>query len=131
MTERFEFTVEEKESLYLLYAKLKRQIEVSLLPDDESRMCRHLEESVEKGQVHRDAFGHNPILFGFQTALIVVEEIGLKRDAVLAILLHPSVDGGFMTVDEVRTEFGESVARILHGLIRISELYAKNPVVES
>lgn len=48
MTERFEFTVEEKESLYLLYAKLKRQIEVSLLPDDESRMCRHLEESVEK-----------------------------------------------------------------------------------
>ena len=84
-----------------------------------------------KGQVHRDAFGHNPILFGFQTALIVVEEIGLKRDAVLAILLHPSVDGGFMTVDEVRTEFGESVARILHGLIRISELYAKNPVVES
>lgn len=131
MTERFEFTVEEKESLYLLYAKLKRQIEVSLLPDDESRMCRHLEESVEKGQVHRDAFGHNPILFGFQTALSVVEEIGLKRDAVLAILLHPSVDGGFMTVDEVRTEFGESVARILHGLIRISELYAKNPVVES
>ena len=131
MTERFEFTVEEKESLYLLYAKLKRQIEVSLLPDDKSRMCRHLEESVEKGQVHRDAFGHNPILFGFQTALIVVEEIGLKRDAVLAILLHPSVDGGFMTVDEVRTEFGESVARILHGLIRISELYAKNPVVES
>jgi len=131
MTERFEFTVEEKESLYLLYAKLKRQIEVSLLPDDESRMCRHLEESVEKGQVHRDAFGHNPILFGFQTALIVVEEIGLKRYAVLAILLHPSVDGGFMTVDEVRTEFGESVARILHGLIRISELYAKNPVVES
>ena len=131
MTERFEFTVEEKESLYLLYAKLKRQIEVSLLPDDESRMCRHLEESVEKGQVHRDAFGHNPILFGFQTALIVVEEIGLKRDAVLAILLHPSGDGGFMTVDEVRTEFGESVARILHGLIRISELYAKNPVVES
>lgn len=86
---------------------------------------------MEKGQVHRDAFGHNPILFGFQTALIVVEEIGLKRDAVLAILLHPSVDGGFMTVDEVRTEFGESVARILHGLIRISELYAKNPVVES
>lgn len=131
MTERFEFTVEEKESLYLLYAKLKRQIEVSLLHDDESRMCRHLEESVEKGQVHRDAFGHNPILFGFQTALIVVEEIGLKRDAVLAILLHPSVDGGFMTVDEVRTEFGESVARILHGTIRISELYAKNPVVES
>ena len=35
-------------------------------------------------QVHRDVFELNPILSGLQTARIVVEEIGLKRDAVLA-----------------------------------------------
>lgn len=131
MTERFEFTLEEKETFYSLYANLKQHIESSLLQNDEDRIRRHIEESMEKGQVHRDVFGHNPILFGFQTAQIVVEEIGLKRDAVLAILLHPSVDGQFITIDEVREEFGESVARILHGLTRIAELYAKNPVVES
>lgn len=131
MTDRFEFTEAERESLNALYSGLKNQIKSSILPDDESRMRRRLEESIEMGQVHRDAFGHNPILFGFQTAQIVVDEIGLKRDAVLAILLHPSVDGGFTTIDEVREEFGESVARILHGLMRIAELYAKNPVVES
>lgn len=131
MTERFEFTLEEKETFYSLYANLKQHIESSLLQNDEDRIRRHIEESMEKGQVHRDVFGHNPILFGFQTAQIVVEEIGLKRDAVLAILLHPSVNGQFITIDEVREEFGESVARILHGLTRIAELYAKNPVVES
>lgn len=131
MTERFEFTLDEKEILSRLYAELKGQIESSLHIDDESKIRRHLKKSIEMGQVCRDAFGHNPILFGFQTAQIVVEEIGLKRDAVLAILLHPSIDGGFITIDEVREEFGESVACILHGLMRIAELYAKNPVVES
>lgn len=131
MTERFEFTLDEKETLSRLYAELKNQIESSLHTDDENKIRQHLKESIEMGQVCRDAFGHNPILFGFQTAQIVVEEIGLKRDAVLAILLHPSIDGGFITIDEVREEFGESVARILHGLMRIADLYAKNPVVES
>lgn len=76
-------------------------------------------------------FGLNPVLFGFQTAMIVVDEIGLKRDAVLAILLHPSVSNGYVSIDEVREQFGDSVARILHGLERIADLYAKNPVIES
>jgi GTP pyrophosphokinase len=81
--------------------------------------------------VRRDIFGLNPILLGFQTARIVVEEIGLRRDAVLAILLHPSVADGMLTIEEVKDEYGESVSRILHGLQRISELYEKNPIIES
>lgn len=87
--------------------------------------------SIKNGQIQRDVFGLNPILKSFQTALIVVEEIGLKRDAVLAILLHPSVANGFNSIDNVKEQFGEAVARILHGLMKIAELYAKNPVVES
>ena len=46
-------------------------------------------------------------------------------------MLHQSVTVGFLSVDEVKAKFGESVARILHGLQRIVELYSKNPVVES
>ena len=41
------------------------------------------------------------------------------------------MEEGLLTVDEVHTQFGESVARILHGLHRIQELYQKNPVIES
>ena len=61
----------------------------------------------------------------------MVDEIGLRRDGVLAVLLRPNVEQGLLTIDEVRAHFGESVARILHGLQRIQELYQKNPVVES
>lgn len=127
----FTYKAVEKEETLQLYSWLKEQIGSSLLDDDEAKMRNHLMHMIENGQVKRDVFGLNPILMGFQTARIVVEEIGLRRDAVLAILLHPSVADGMMTIEEVRVEYGESVARILHGLQRIGELYEKNPVIES
>ncbi len=93
---------------------------------------RHLMmRAIETNQVNRNVFGLNPILLSFQTAQLVVDEIGLKRDGVLAVLLRPCVEQGSLTIDEVRSQFGDSVARILHGLQRIQELYEKNPVVES
>lgn len=131
MADRFEFTHQEKAASLLLYSTLKEKIGPSLLPDDEKKIRVHLADSVKQNLIKRDVFGLNPVLFGFQTAMIVVDEIGLKRDAVLAILLHPSVSNGYVSIDEVREQFGDSVARILHGLERIADLYAKNPVIES
>ena len=66
-----------------------------------------------------------------QTARILTDEIGLKGDAVQAVLLGPDLDDGRITLEEIRSHYGESVARILEGLDRIQQLYKKNPVVES
>jgi GTP pyrophosphokinase len=67
----------------------------------------------------------------FQTAQLIVDEIGLRRDGVLSVLLRPSIEQGFLSIEEVRQQYGESVASILHGLQRIQELYEKNPIVET
>ena len=131
MTGRLEFTTQEKEETLLLYQKIRDQIAPSLMPGDEGQMRHLMMRAIETNQVNRNVFGLNPILLSFQTAQLVVDEIGLKRDGVLAILLRPSVEQGSLTIDEVRSQFGDSVARILHGLQRIQELYEKNPVVES
>lgn len=131
MVERLEFTAEELKKTLDIYKKIKVVIGSSLIDGDEEKVRKHLINSIECNQVGRDAFGLNPILFSFQAAQIVVDEIGLKRDAVLAVLLHPSVSGGFISIEEVNLEFGEAVSRILHGLQRISDLYSKNPVIES
>ena len=131
MTDKFVFTATEKEEVRDLYTRLKHQIENTLQAGDEDKIRTHLLHSVEQQQVHRDVFGLNPILSGLQTALIMVEEIGLKRDAVMAILLRPSFEDGFVSASEVGEQYGESVALILRGLERIHALYKKNPVVES
>ena len=65
------------------------------------------------------------------TAKILTDEIGLKGDAVQAVLLGPDLDDGRITLEEIRHRHGESVARILEGLDRIQQLYKKNPAVES
>ena len=129
--ENLSFTQEEKEATHLLYQKVRELTADTLLPGDEERMRQHLLDALERHQMHRNVFGLNPILLSFQTAQLVVEEIGLKRDAVIAILLRPGVEEGYLTPDDVQADFGESVARILRGLQRIQQLYKKNPVVGS
>ena len=54
-----------------------------------------------------------------QTAKILTDEIGLKGDAVQAVMLGPDLDDGRITLEEIRSQYGESVARILEGLDRI------------
>ena len=131
MTERLEFSSTEKEQALMLYQHIREQIASTLLPDDESRMRKYLLSTIEQCQVSRNIFGLNPILLAFQTAQLIVDEIGLRRDGVLAVLLRPSIEQGFLRIEEVHEQYGESVARILHGLQRIQELYQKNPVVET
>ena len=131
MTRRLEFTTQEKEETLALYQKIREQIAPTLKEGDEERVRQMVMNAIESHQVNRDVFGLNPILLSFQTAQLVVDEIGLRRDGVMAVLLRPNVEQGLMTIDEVRTHFGESIARILHGLQRIQELYQKNPVIES
>ena len=125
------FTAEEREQTVALYQQIREQIAPSLHEGDEERIRQLIMTAIEQHPVERNVFGLNPILLSFQTAQLVVDEIGLRRDGVLAVLLRPSVEDGLMTIDEVKRLFGESVARILHGLQRIQELYQKNPVIES
>ena len=131
MTEKLEFTTEERQQALALYDQLKNRMDASLSPDDEQLMRRQLDCAISAGLTHRDAFGLNPIVTSLQTALLAVEEIGLRRDAVMAIMLRACADQESLTVDEASRRFGPVVGRILHGLRRIEELYQNNPVAES
>ena len=131
MTEKLEFTTEERQQALALYDQLKNKMDASLSPDDEKLMRRQLDDAISDGLTHRDAFGLNPIVTSLQTALLAVEEIGLRRDAVMAIMLRACADQESLTVDEAARRFGPVVGRILHGLRRIEELYQNNPVAES
>ena len=131
MIDKFEFTPEERSEALQLISKLKERLGGYLLPGDEQKIRSMLRQQTEQKQLTRDAFGLNPVVTGLQTAMILVDETGLKRDAVVAILLYNSVVSGLVAIDDVRQDYGESVARIMHGLCRIQELYKNNHVIES
>ena len=83
------------------------------------------------GTVPRNAFGMNPVIKDMQTAVIVAEEIGMRRASILGIMLHSSVKFHLCTLDEVKRMYGEDVAGIIRGLVKINELYSKSPTIES
>jgi GTP pyrophosphokinase len=58
-------------------------------------------------------------------ATIVISEIGLGRNSVIATLLHDVVRLGFMTSAEVGARFGVEVTAIIDGMTGISALQTK------
>ena len=131
MEEKFKFTPSEKEQIIGIAKRLKKDIGNSLYIDDERKMASLIKASLKEGKLRRDVFGLNPLLLGFQTAELAVQEIGLKRDAVIATLLYGSVINGHVSNELTGAMFGESVQMIIRGLVRIHELYSKSPVIES
>ena len=131
MEEKLIFTIEEKKEFMQLAASLKKAVDGTLMPNDEKNLKAQIETELKQGSISRDVFGLNPILLSMQTAQLEVEEIGMKRDCVIAILLYNSVIGGRLTLDTARERYGQGIANIIHGLVRIHELYTKTPIIES
>ena len=131
MEDKFIYTDKERTLSYQILDELKDTLDKSFLENDLPMLQVQLKDSVAKNTIHRNVFGLNPILCSLQTAAIAVKDIGLKRDSVIAILLHQSVQDGYITLEDIDNRFGKSVAKIIHGLIRIQTLYQKNPIIES
>ena len=125
------FTTEERAQLIALYRKLLQLSGDALQKGDCRRLKAHLVHSIQANPIPRDVFGLNPILKDMQTAVIVAEEIGMRRASILGVMLHDSVRNGTYTAEAIGQEFGEDVAGIIRGLIRVQELYQKSPSIES
>ena len=124
-------TAGERQQLFALYRRLLRLSGDALQPGDCHKLRQTLQRTVESGLVGRDLFGLNPIIKDMQTAVIVADEIGMRRASILGVMLHDSVRTGLLTTQEVAQQYGDDVAGIVHGLIRVQELYTKSPAVES
>ena len=130
VTEDF-FTPEEKKLLFVLYRKLLQLSGDTLLKCDCRKLKFDLVHSIQNNRIHRDVFGLNPIIKDLQTAVIVAEEIGMRRASILGVMLHDSVRCGTYTTEDINRNYGEDVAGIIRGLIRVNELYDKSPTIES
>ncbi len=131
MDEKFTFTPEEREQTLLILDRLRTAVGNTFSAQDEQMLREDIHHAFINHQISRDVFGLNPILYALQTAEIAVNEIGLRRDGVIAILMQTSVVDGYQTLDDIEKKYGEGVAHIIRGLLRINELYKRNPVIES
>ena len=131
MEEKFVFTEEEKHACEALTKEIHEMLNDTLTGTDVERLRTHIHSEIEARHIERARFGLNPVLKALMTAKVAVGDIGLRRDSLLAIMLYESVLRGHYDTTLARKDFGEGVATILQGLVRVQELYSKTPIVES
>ena len=131
MEEKLVFSTEEQDIANGLLSKLLANDANGFQPNDAEKLRQRIDQYVHSGTLQRNIFGLNPIVYALETAEIAFDEIGLKRDAIIAIVLYTGVVAGLSDTTQIEKDFGRGVAQIIHGLVKVQELYKRTPVVES
>lgn len=131
MEEKLVYSTEEQDTANGLLSKLLANDANGFQPNDAEKLRQRIDQYVHSGTLQRNIFGLNPIVYALETAEIAFDEIGLKRDAIIAIVLYTGVVAGLSDTTQIEKDFGRGVAQIIHGLVKVQELYKRTPVVES
>lgn len=131
MKENSFFTKNEYIQLFILYKRLLQLSGDTLQKDDCRKLKNHLIKAATNSTINRNCFGMNPIIRNMQTSVIVAQELNMKRASIIGIMLNEPVKNNFISLDEIRSEYGKDVAGIINGLVKINELYTKSPTIES
>lgn len=130
-TKSDKFSPEEILQVRDLDKELSLLAESVLQPGDYEKVRNYLEKGAESSCTQRDTFGFHPYINDLETAALVAQEIGLSRGSIIGIMVSTPVVCETVTIDQVKTDFGEDVANIINGLLRIRDLYMKSATVES
>lgn len=125
------FSESETENIRKASIELMKAFPESVYNGDFKRLRRRVAEAVDGGFYHRDAFGINPIVRGLENAVALCSYIAPDRNMAVAILIFNAVRNGFLNIDIVREEWGDDVARMINGLIKVSELYKRTATVQN
>ncbi|WP_026934829.1 RelA/SpoT family protein [Christiangramia echinicola] len=104
------------------YKELLR-ISYQTLTDDDKKLIRYaFDTAVDAHKDQRRKSGEAYIFHPIAVAKIVASEIGLDATSIAAALLHDVVEDTKYTRGDIEKMFGETVAKIVDGLTKISSL---------
>ncbi len=113
---------EENKELTRQYKELLR-ISYRTLSDDDKKMIRKaFEVAVDAHKDQRRKSGEAYVFHPLAVARIVASEIGMDATSIAAALLHDVVEDTSYTLEDLEDLFGATVARIVDGLTKISNL---------
>ena len=113
----------ENKAIAKAYKELLK-VSYQTLTDDDKKLIRHaFDVAVDAHKDQRRKSGEAYIFHPIAVAKIVAQEIGLDATSIAAALLHDVVeDNPDYTIADMERLFGETVARIVDGLTKISSL---------
>ena len=113
---------EENKEIASRYKDLLKGTYEILSKEDKELIRKAFDVAVEAHSKQRRKTGEPYIYHPIAVAKIVAKEIGLDATSIAAALLHDVVEDTDYTVDDMEQLFGETIARIVNGLTKISRL---------
>ena len=113
---------EENKEIAKRYKNLLKETYQTLSRSDKLMIRKAFNLSVEAHSNQRRKTGEPYIFHPISVAKIVANEIGLGATSIAAALLHDVVEDTKYTLDNIERLFGNTVARIVSGLTKISSL---------
>ncbi|GGX09646.1 RelA/SpoT family protein [Aquimarina muelleri] len=113
---------EENKKIAKQYKELLRISYRDLSKEDKSLIRQAFDIAVDAHKDQRRKSGEAYIFHPIAVAKIVASEIGLDATSIAAALLHDVVEDTEYTLVDIEQMFGETVARIVDGLTKISSL---------
>ncbi|HXH19312.1 MAG TPA: HD domain-containing protein, partial [Chitinophagales bacterium] len=117
-------TEQERKEILKSYRHLLRVIKPRLHEENDKRMIRRaFEIALDAHKTMRRKSGEPYILHPLAVATIAVEEMGLGPTSVTCALLHDTVEDTGTSLEDIRREFGDTIAKIVDGLTKISGVF--------
>ena len=104
------------------YKELLRISYLQLSGEDKKLIRLAFNTAVDAHKNQRRKSGEAYIFHPIAVAKIVASEIGLDAKSIAAALLHDTVEDTPYTLNDIERLFGNTVAKIVHGLTKISHL---------
>ena len=125
------FTDDERKKLLDLSRKLLSFTHDIAEHGDVRRIRSVIDKALKEQRIKRDKFGFNPTIHHLVTAQTLCEKVSPDRNMIIAILLYSLCQEDYMPEEEIRKEWGDDIAKLVHGLLKVSSLYSKQSAVES
>ncbi len=113
---------DENKEIARRYKDLLKDSYQTLSRADKLKIRKAFNIAVEAHSKQRRKTGEPYIYHPIAVAKIVANEIGLGATSIISALLHDVVEDTPYTVDDIERLFGETIARIVSGLTKISSL---------
>jgi len=125
-------STEERKEIKKVYRQLLKACSPLMEENDVKSIRKALSITAgAENEEARNAAGELKIIESLEVAIVVVNELGLSRVAVVGALLYDSVLDGKVASDEVEALFGKQVGIIIRGLVNVGELYRKNTSIKN
>lgn len=125
------YTPEERKELISLARSIIRHSRVIMEPGDVKRVRETITAGVTQERITRDRFGFNPIIRNLRTAGLLCDKLGPDRNMIIAILLYRLCMSEFIAAEDVMANWGDDIAKLVNGLLKVSSLYKRQAAVES